>query len=376
MKLFRTQCTYKEMCNLLRVNHKFSISVRSLKRILQQLNVKRKNIIESPIEMTVMAIIQIVTSTSGFNLGYRSIWRKLKSEYHLSVKRDKVLKFLRLIDPQGVEARSRYRLKRRQYSVRGPNYLWHVDGHDKLKPFGFAIHGCADGYSRKVIWLEVSTTNNKPEVIAHYYLKSLLEYGIPCAVRADKGTENNLIEVIQIALRYTDDDKRAKHNSFLRGKSTANERIEKWWKQQRNHTVEFYKRLFEEMEKSGALDSSNKVQIECLRFCFGPILKEDLKRCMKEWNEHRVRKQNDCKSPCGIPNVIYYWPEKYNGIKFEKNIDKEIILKLINQFTIEPKLHHERIEELIKMLVPNIHTPRSHEEAKQLINIHINNNIA
>ena len=24
--------------------------------------------------------------------------------------------------------------------------MWHVDGYDKLKPFGFPIHGCIDGY--------------------------------------------------------------------------------------------------------------------------------------------------------------------------------------------------------------------------------------
>ena len=26
-----------------------------------------------------------------------------------------------------------------------PNFIWHCDGYDKLKPFGIAIHGCIDG---------------------------------------------------------------------------------------------------------------------------------------------------------------------------------------------------------------------------------------
>ena len=30
----------------------------------------------------------------------------------------------------------------------GPNYVWHIDGYDKLKPFGIAISGCIDGFSR------------------------------------------------------------------------------------------------------------------------------------------------------------------------------------------------------------------------------------
>ncbi len=24
-------------------------------------------------------------------------------------------------------------------------YTWHADGHDKLSPYGFCIHGCIDG---------------------------------------------------------------------------------------------------------------------------------------------------------------------------------------------------------------------------------------
>ena len=29
--------------------------------------------------------------------------------------------------------------------VQGPDFCWHIDGYDKLKPYGFAIHGCIDG---------------------------------------------------------------------------------------------------------------------------------------------------------------------------------------------------------------------------------------
>ena len=29
-------------------------------------------------------------------------------------------------------------------------------GHDKLKPYGFPIHGAIDGYSCKILWLEMT----------------------------------------------------------------------------------------------------------------------------------------------------------------------------------------------------------------------------
>ena len=25
------------------------------------------------------------------------------------------------------------------------DHVWHVDGYDKLKPYGFPVHGCIDG---------------------------------------------------------------------------------------------------------------------------------------------------------------------------------------------------------------------------------------
>jgi len=49
------------------------------------------------------------------------------------------------IDPEGVDMRKRHRLKRREYSNPGPNFLIHIDGFDKLKKYGFAISGATCG---------------------------------------------------------------------------------------------------------------------------------------------------------------------------------------------------------------------------------------
>ena len=44
-------------------------------------------------------------------------------------------------------------------------------GYDKLKPYGFPIHGAIDGYSRKILWLELTKSNNKPENVAKSYIE-------------------------------------------------------------------------------------------------------------------------------------------------------------------------------------------------------------
>ncbi|KAF3858809.1 hypothetical protein F7725_012010 [Dissostichus mawsoni] len=72
--------------------------------------------------------------------------------------------------PLLVQLRSNRRFVRRTYSSEGPNHVWHVDGYDKLKPYGLAISGCIDDYSRKVLWLKCGAPNNDPGVIAQNYI--------------------------------------------------------------------------------------------------------------------------------------------------------------------------------------------------------------
>ena len=121
----------------------------------------------------------------------------------------------RELDPAGVEMRRKHRLQRRIYSVPGPDFLWHIDGHDKLKPYGFSIHGCIDGFSRRIIWLEVGVTNKQPEVIAYHYIQAVKQLkGLPTKIRSDDGTENSLVEAIQIALRSAHTDPHAGLSSF------------------------------------------------------------------------------------------------------------------------------------------------------------------
>ena len=86
---------------------------------------------------------------SGNSIGYRQMHRRALVDHSLVVARETVRIILKSLDPEGVFLRSRHRFRRRSYSVKGPNFMWHMDGYDKLKPFGFPIHGAIDGYSRR-----------------------------------------------------------------------------------------------------------------------------------------------------------------------------------------------------------------------------------
>ena len=58
-----------------------------------------------------------------------------------TVDRETVRIIVKSLDPEGVTLRSGHKLRRRTYRLQETNFIWHIDGYDKLKPFGFAIHG-------------------------------------------------------------------------------------------------------------------------------------------------------------------------------------------------------------------------------------------
>lgn len=144
-KYFLAGLTHTEM--LLYLNRECNVywSLSKLKRKLRSLNLfRRKNF--SEIE-TVAEFIEEELKTSSKDNGYKMMHKALIRNGYI-VKRDTVRLLLKIIDPEGVKERSKRRLRRRIYTSKGPNYIWHLDGNDKLTPFGINIHGGIDGFSR------------------------------------------------------------------------------------------------------------------------------------------------------------------------------------------------------------------------------------
>ena len=77
----------------------------------------------------------------------------------MNVSRSVVSQIMRDLDLVGVDARRSIVLRRRLYYSKSPNRVSHLDGYDKFKPFGFEIHGCIDGFSRCVLWLNILRLN-------------------------------------------------------------------------------------------------------------------------------------------------------------------------------------------------------------------------
>lgn len=177
-----------------------------------------------------------------------------------------------MLDPVGVELRKRRCLRRRQYYNRGPDYTWHIDGYDKLSPYGIAIHGCIDGFSRNIVWLEAYKSNSDPKVIASYYVNAIkIHDECPRLIRADHGTENGHVKQVQQFLRRNENDSFAGENSFVYGRSTSNQRIESWWGILRKQNAQFWMNIFEEI-KDEDLFSGDFLDKCLIQFCFLNII--------------------------------------------------------------------------------------------------------
>jgi len=120
-------------------------------------------------ETEVRSRIQLELDRPSCLSGYRSVWHTLRHE-GFTIPRHSVEILLREMDPDGCELRRRHQLQRRTYVNPRPNFCWHTDGYDKLKPYGFPIHACIDVFSCKVLWLGVTQTNNDPVIVARSYL--------------------------------------------------------------------------------------------------------------------------------------------------------------------------------------------------------------
>ena len=193
--------------------HGIGISLRQLKRILRRLGCTRRRR-QSDLNEVVEAVQKELTG-SGSLLGYRVMHQRLINQDGLITTRVVVGHVLRVFDPEGVEHRSQHRLRCRRYRCKGPNYLWHIDGYDKLKPSGFCIHGAIDGFSRWIVWLEVASSNNDPRIVVQYFLDYIRQLGgMARILHGDRGSQNGNLVTTQRFFRRSMDDNFAGDKSF------------------------------------------------------------------------------------------------------------------------------------------------------------------
>lgn len=156
-----------------------------------------------------------------------------------------------------------------------------MDGHHKLIMYNFIIHGCIDGYSRKLIYLECCCDNLAATVLK-IFKEGVSRSGLPHRVRGDHGGEN--VEVANFLA-----DCYGEEGRYIFGTSTHNQRIERMWRDVGEKVVSPLKDLFITMEESDILDINNALDVFCLQYVYLPRIQEKLDFLTEAWNNHRVR---------------------------------------------------------------------------------------
>ena len=151
------------------------------------------------------------------------------------------------------------------------------------------MRGGLDGFSRRLIWLDVGTTSNNPEVITKFYLDAVKQVGgLPRKVRSDDGTENGMVAAVHIFLRSSHSDEDAGLGCFLTGRSTANQRIEAHWSHLVKDGPGWWITIFKDLRDFRLFNDSDPVHVDCIRFCFMPFLRKELYQVAEFWNQHII----------------------------------------------------------------------------------------
>jgi hypothetical protein len=185
----------------------------------------------------------------GFSKGL--LYQYVRQQARIIVSQRRLYDFYRAAFPDEVAGRRDGNFRQRgDFRVTGPNFLWSLDGYEKLRKVGFQIYACIDAYSRCIIWFyvgrsattSIGTLKQYLEAVRRLQKRSFFTW-------SDHGTETPLWAAAQAALakigpkkiQYTDEDGIVHFyaqgdrldSCHLYGPSTRNIRIESWWRQLR-----------------------------------------------------------------------------------------------------------------------------------------------
>ncbi|PLW44925.1 hypothetical protein PCASD_09126 [Puccinia coronata f. sp. avenae] len=348
------------------------VCLRTVKRYLSRLWVKLNvnDLAEGKVtlEQLYEAVHHIRNYLLHNNTGYRRMKTLLARNYNIRIPRQIVYDLLRDIDPEGMTARLRKTCKRRVFRTHGPNHVWAIDGHDKLKRFGITVYGFIDAWSRKILGLFVHITNNDPRHVGVYFLQLVSKIGgVPLKVTADYGTETCDVSMYQMSLSHQfggitleEATKRMHHT-----KSTRNQKIEALWSQMMTqHNRSIIDHIMTEIE-NGYYDPEDPIQKLLFLFLWIPAFQASADIWVDLNNNARKRRDNRISQPTGCsPDYSYSTPESFGTVDQLVPVDNQQVQKHLEEdypdigsmFTHTPPWFHSVASELMTHLSLHVDT--------------------
>ena len=147
--------------------------------------------------------------------------------------------------------------------------------------------------------------------------------GAPRICRGDAGTENVNIAAMQRFFMRNATDAFQGDKSLLYGRSVSTQRIEGWWVFLRKTKSDWWISYFKDLRDQGLFNDDDYIHMQCLKFCFMPLLRVELNRVAQHWNLHKIRASGNEDSPAGRPDVLYVLPKAYGRQSYLNEVPEE-----------------------------------------------------
>lgn len=227
----------------------FKTSARQIKAIRLQMRLLRRSNdpdLREQDRQEAFNRVQEELHSGEISYGYRMLVTHLRAVRGFALREAWVQEAIKELDPEGVQARKpgMKAIHRRAYDVPGPDYVWSVDGYLSLRNYGIEIYAGIDAYSRSIIWWYVGVHGCTQISVASQFLRVVeAKNTFPELIRSDRGSETAMMADFQVALgrqhmmldpartMSLEEIQRLPVRKFhLFGTSTANVRIERWWR--------------------------------------------------------------------------------------------------------------------------------------------------